>query len=302
MAATTRAFAPLDLCQIVAVAAIWGLNNIAAKVVLLHLPPLLSVGLRFLVVLIALIPWLAWPPRRRWGLLLLTLVCVGPLHFGVQYTGLAMAHALAPMVVAMQLWAPASVVFAALILGERVGVLRWSGVALAFAGAASMNFDPAVFKEVLPLTIVAGASALYGLGTVLVRKLGAAHNPWVLQAWTAMLSAPTMLSASALFENGRFAAALGAPWYVWVLVLFGGVGSSIVASALLFRLVQRYEVSRTTPYLLLSPVISFTLAPLVLGDHITVRILMGAAATLAGVLLVAIAERRFTPVAAPLEA
>lgn len=302
MGERSRAFAPLDLVQIVAVAVIWGVNNIAAKIVLLHLPPLLSVGVRFLVVLIALIPWLRWPPRDRWPLLLLTLLCVGPVHFGVQYTGLSMAHQLAPMVVAMQLWAPASVIFAALVLRERVGVLRWTGVGIAFAGAASMNFDPAVFAEIVPLTIVASASALYGLGTVLVRKLGASHNPWVLQAWTAMLAAPTMLSASAVFENARFAQALAAPWYVWVLVAFGGIGSSILASALLFRLVQRYEVSRTTPYLLLSPVISLVLSPLILGDHITVRILIGAAATLVGVLLVAIAERRFTSIAAPVEA
>lgn len=302
MGPPTRAFAPLDLVQIVAVAAIWGVNNIAAKVVLLHVPPLLSVALRFLVVLVALVPWLRWPPRRGWPLLLATLLCVGPLHFGVQYTGLAMAHALAPMVVAMQLWAPASVVFAAVVLGERVGALRWTGVGLAFTGAASMNFDPAVFAELASLSIVAGASALYGLGAVLVRKLGASHNPWVLQAWTAMLAAPTMLTGSLLFEQTRYEQVLQSPWYVWALVAFGGVGSSIVASALLFRLVQRYEVSRTTPYLLLSPVISFALAPLILGDHITVRILIGGAATLAGVLLVAIAERRFTPVASPVEA
>jgi O-acetylserine/cysteine efflux transporter len=302
MAPHQRAFAPLDLVQLLAVAAIWGLNNIAAKIVLLHLPPLLSVGLRFLVVLIGLLPWLRWPSRERWPLLLATLLCVGPVHFGVQYTGLAMAHALAPMLVAMQLWAPASVVFAALLLGERVGGLRWVGVALAFLGAASMNFDPGVLAELLPLSIVALASAIYGLGTVLVRKLGASANPWVLQAWTALLAAPTMLGGSLIFERGRLAAALASPWFVWPLVLFGGVASSIVASALMFRLLQRYEVSRTTPYLLLSPVASFTLAPLVLGDHISARILIGAGATLAGVFLVAVAERRLRPLSPPAEA
>jgi len=302
MAPHQRALAPLDLVQIIAVAAIWGLNNIAAKIVLLHLPPLMSVGLRFSVVLAVLAPWLRWPPRERWPLLAATLICVGPLHFGVQYSGLAMAHALAPMVVAMQLWAPASVVFAAILLGERVGPLRWTGVGLAFVGAASMNFDPAVLAELAPLSIVALASAIYGLGTVLVRKLGASANPWVLQAWTAMLAAPTMLAGSAAFERARFAQAFAAPWYVWALVAFGAIASSIVASALLFKLVQRYEVSRTTPYLLLSPVVSFTLAPLILGDHISARMLMGAAATLAGVFLVAVAERRFSTLSPPAKA
>jgi len=291
--AASRAFAPLDLLQIVAVATIWGVNNVAAKVALFSFPPLMTVAMRFAIVLIALAPWIKAPPRQGLPLLLLMLLCVGPLHFGIQYFGLYLARDLAPMVVAMQLWAPASVVFAALVLGERVGLLRWAGVALAFLGAASMNFDPAVFAQLTPLALVAGAACMYGLGAVLVRKIGAGPNPWVMQTWIALLSAPTMIAASAALEHGQVEAMRAAPWYAWACVAFGAIVSSIIANAFMFRLVQRYEVSRTTPYLLLSPVISFALAALVLGDHITARIFAGAAATLAGVVLVALAEGRF---------
>jgi O-acetylserine/cysteine efflux transporter len=293
----SRAFAPLDLLQIVAVATIWGVNNVAAKIALLSFPPLITVAIRFAIVLIALAPWIRSPPRQGLPLLMLMLLCVGPLHFGIQYFGLHLAADLAPMVVAMQLWAPASVVFAALVLGERVGALRWAGVALAFAGVASMNFDPAVFAQIAPLTLVAGAACMYGFGAVLVRKIGASTNPWVMQTWIALLSAPTMLGASAVFEHGQLEALRAAPWYAWACVAFGAIVSSIVANAFMFRLVQRYEVSRTTPYLLITPVISFALAALVLGDHITARIIAGAAATLAGVALVALAEGRFRALA-----
>src|SRR5690242_5606774 len=110
MANSARAFAPLDLLQIVAVATIWGVNNVAAKVALMSFPPLLAVAMRFALVLIALAPWIRLPPRQNLPLLLVMLLCVGPLHFGIQYFGLHLAHDLAPMVVAMQLWAPASVV------------------------------------------------------------------------------------------------------------------------------------------------------------------------------------------------
>ena len=75
------------------------------------------------------------------------LVFVGPLHFGIQYTGLKLATDIAPMVVAMQLWAPASVVFAALLLKERVGRCAGQASIVAFLGTASMNFDPAVFAQ-----------------------------------------------------------------------------------------------------------------------------------------------------------
>jgi len=39
---SSRAFAPLDLLQIVAVATIWGVNNVAAKIALMSFPPLLE--------------------------------------------------------------------------------------------------------------------------------------------------------------------------------------------------------------------------------------------------------------------
>ena len=68
--------------------------------------------------------------------------------------------------------------------------------------------------------------------------------------------------------------------------------SSLVANAFMFRLVQTYEVSRITPYMLATPVVSFSLAALVLGDAITPRILVGAGLAMAGVALVAFAERR----------
>jgi O-acetylserine/cysteine efflux transporter len=91
--------------------------------------------------------------------------------------------------------------------------------------------------------------------------------------------------------------ALNASWLSWACITFGAIVSSIVANAWMFRLVQKYEVSRTTPYLLSTPVISFTLAALVLGDVITWRLVLGAALTMSGVLLVALAERRFKALA-----
>jgi O-acetylserine/cysteine efflux transporter len=140
---------------------------------------------------------------------------------------------------------------------------------------------------------VGTAAASYGLGAVLVRRLGGGLAPWATQAWIALITAPTMALGSAVFETGHLEAARAAHWSVWLFIAFGAIVSSIVANAFMFRLVQRYEVSRTTPFMLLSPVITFTLASIILGDVITPQMLLGAAATMGGVVLVALAERRF---------
>lgn len=297
MTPASRAFAPFDLLQLVSIALIWGVNNIFAKIAVDALPAMMMVACRFAIVLAALTIWIRPAPKGRVGLFLLMLAFIGPVHFGVQAVGLKLATELSPMVVAMQLWAPCSVLFAALLLKEHVGPLRWIGVGVAFVGAASMNFDPVVFEQGFALLLAAAAAASYGLGTVLVRRLGGGLDPWATQAWIALITAPTMALGTITLESGHVEAVRAAHWSVWVFVAFGAVVSSIVANAFMFRLVQKYEVSRTTPYLLMSPVISFALAAIVLGDRITPQILIGAAATLAGVVLVALAERRFKAVA-----
>jgi len=283
--------------MLLSIALIWGVNNILAKLALDALPAMMMAATRFAIVLVALIWWIKPPPNGQLPLFFAMLAFIGPIHFAIQSIGLKMATDMPPMIVAMQLWAPASVVFAALMLGERVSGLRWAGVGLAFLGAASMNFDPAVFAQGWPLFLVGLASTAYGFGTVLVRKLGGGLDPWATQAWIAMAAAPTLSVASITFERGHIEAAQQAHWSIWAFIGFGAIVSSIVANAFMFKLLQKYEVSRTTPYLLLTPVISFALAVVLLGDRISVQILIGAAATLAGVALVALAERRFKPIA-----
>jgi O-acetylserine/cysteine efflux transporter len=285
--------APLDFLQLMSISLIWGVNNVFAKIAIDALPPMMMVACRFGLVLAAVFLWLKPPPKGQAALFFAMLLVLGPVHFGIQAIGLKLATDLPPMVVAMQLWAPCSVLFAAILLKERVSPLRWAGVGLAFAGAASLNFDPVVFSQGWALVLVGTAAASYGLGAVLVRRLGGGLDPWATQAWIALITAPTMALGSAVFETGHLEAARAAHWSVWLFIAFGAIVSSIVANAFMFRLVQRYEVSRTTPFMLLSPVITFTLASIILGDVITPQMLLGAAATMGGVVLVALAERRF---------
>lgn len=282
--------APADFATLAAIALIWGINNLLAKLAVDAIPPLLTAGLRFGVALVVLLPWLRAPKVGR-GMLALVAVLTGFIHQGIQYAGLAMAKDLSPMVIAMQLWIPASVGFAALWLKERPGPWRLCGIVAAFAGIAAMAADPVVFRQIGALALVAGAACIYGAAAVLVRRAPAVH-PLTYQAWIAAFAAPGLCLASALFEHGQRAALAAAPWTIWACIAFAAVASSVVANAMMFRLVQRYEVSRTTPFLFVSPVIGVGLGVAVLGDPVTPQFLLGAVVTLVGVGLVAMGERR----------
>ena len=288
--ASRTAFAPADFAALIAVAVIWGLNNLFAKLAVDAMPPLLSCGLRFLVALVVLLPWLKIP-RAGWAMLALVAALTGPVHQGIQYAGLAMATDLAPMVIAMQLWIPASVLFAALWLGERAGPWRQAGIGASFVGIAVMAADPVIFSQLGALGLVAFAAAIYAAAAVLVRKAPKVH-PLTYQAWIAAFAAPTLFLASAAAETNQMDAIAATPPGIWAAIAFGGIGSSVVANAWMFQLVQRYEVSRTTPYLFLSPLIGVALGIGVLHDPVTVRFVLGGVLTLAGVAVVTLAERR----------
>ena len=58
----------------------------------------------------------------------------------------------------------------------------------------------------------------------------------------------------------------------------------------MWRMVQRYEVSRTTPFSLLTPLIAIVLSVAFLGDPVTSQLVIGGVLALGGVAIVALAR------------
>lgn len=278
----------LDTLALALIAAVWGVNTVLTKYTLLHLPPLLAASIRFAMTA-ALLAMFWKPPPGAWR----PLVIVGlltSLHFGIQSIGLWLADDLSPMVVAMQLWIPASAILASIFLRERMGPARIAGVAVSLAGTALLAADSAVIPQLGAFLLVAFASTLYGAVSVFVRHAPAVH-PLAYQAWIAIAALATLGPLSALSEHDHARAIVEAGWGPILALAFAALASSIVANALMFRLVQKYEVARTTPYMFLTPVIAITLGVIFLDDPVSPQLLLGATLTLAGVALVAMAER-----------
>jgi O-acetylserine/cysteine efflux transporter len=284
---------PLTVLEYLAILAIiltWGINNAAAKVATAYLPPMLMGGLRFASALAFLFPFIKPPfpePRKLLAIVLLT----GPIHFGAIYVAFSMADALSPLVVASQLWIPFTATFAWRMLGETMRPPAVAGLVVAFLGVAWMSLDPHGASDLPAIVLIVFASACWAVATVLVRKTPGI-KPLKLQGMTALVAAPTLLAMSALFETGQVGKMQAAPPIAWICVLFAGVVSTIGASALLFWLVQRREAGRVTPYFLLTPLVSCTIGVLFLGDKLSTQLLIGGAATMVGVALVALTEKR----------
>ena len=288
-----RSDSPFSLAEwgaIWLVVVVWGLNNAAGKFATAALPPFLVGGARFAFALVFLFPFIR-PPFPDWRAFLPVILCTGPVHFGIVYWGFALAHNLSLFSVTLQLWVPLAALFSWLILREPMPRLALAGMAVAFAGVAWMTLDPAAAADVKAVLVGMVASVVWALGTVLVRRLPGVPALKV-QGCVAAVTAPTLTIAAWLTEPHLVDKARAAGAWVWASVAFAGMISSVAATVALFWLVQRREAGRFTPYLLTTPLVTTALGVTFFGDVLSVRLLAGAAATLGGVALVAVAERR----------
>ena len=137
---------------------------------------------------------------------------------------------------------------------------------------------------------LAACAVIGAVATVLARR-SRGVSPFKMQGLMAVGTAPIMIAGTLLFEEGQWTAIRRADALVWASVLWAALISSVIATALLFWLVQKREAGRVTPYLLATPLVSAVIGVLFLGDVLTPQIIAGAAVAMAGVVLVALAER-----------
>lgn len=292
MTTTDKPHSPLssvEILAIIAVVVIWGVNNAAAKFGTETLPPLLMATLRFALAAACLIPFVR-PPFPNWKSLLVIVGMGGPVHYGLIYLAFWLAHDVSPVSVAAQLWVPFTALFAFLLLGERLSIFALVGMGVAFLGVAGMTLDAHAIADWKGIVVVIGAGAAWALTTVVARRT-TSIPPLKMQGLLALVALPTLAFGSALFEQGQWEAVKQADALVWACVIWAGLVSSVLATTLVFWLVQRREAGRVTPYLLATPVVSILIGWGFMGDVLTPQILIGAAVTMGGVAIVALAER-----------
>ncbi len=283
---------PLSLMEIAAIAAIvviWGANNAAAKVATEVMPPLLVGTLRFAIAAVCLIPFVR-PPFPNWKSLLLIVILGGPLHYGFLYWGFSLAQDVSPVSVASQLWIPFTTLFAFLLLGERLSVHALVGMVISLFGVVWMSADPHALNDWKAIALITVATAFWGMTTVIARRT-TSIPPLKMQGLLAFVALPTLAFASAMFETGQLQAVRTATPLIWVCLLWAGIVSSVFATSMVFWLVQKREAGRVTPYFLVTPVVSMAIGWGFMGDVLTPQILTGAALTMGGVAVVALAER-----------
>lgn len=174
-----------------------------------------------------------------------------------------------------------------LVRGERPQPLEWVGLLLALAGLAGLTAPGAAAPDFVGAALMAGAGVAWGVYSLRGRG---SKNPLAASAQNFLLSVPLALALSAVS-----AAAQGAPHATargLVLAVASGALASGVGYSLWYAALPHLTATRAAIIQLSVPVLAATGGVLLLGEHVTMRLLGAGTALLGGVLLALAARWR----------
>jgi O-acetylserine/cysteine efflux transporter len=262
------------------IAMIWGFNFAVAKIGLAQLPPIMMMALRWGLVGMLLAPFVK-PPRDRWRQVFLVSFTLGFVHFALMFTGLKNLDA-ATAAIAIQLQVPFAALLAAVFFNDKLGWRRALGMAIAFIGVAIVAGEPRLAGVTVPLALVIVAACIWSVANVQIKRMGDVDG-MMLNAWVGVFAAPQLALASLLLEEGQGAALAAADWRAAMAVVYQAVVVVIVGYGAWFWMLRRYAVNQVMPFTLLVPGFGVLSGVLLLGETLTLPLVVGGLLTVIGV-------------------
>lgn len=275
------------IAEFVLLAAIWGSSFLFMHLGALEFGPWANAGLRVGVASAALVPVLLlsgqWGEFRRHAV---PILFSGLLNAGIPFalysyallsipTGLtAILNATTPLFGALVAW---------FWLNERPGAWRAVGLGLGFVGVVFLSWDKAQFH-----TGGSGWAVLACLGATLCYGIAASYTKKRLTGVSALplatgnlLGATVALSPAAVwFWPDQAPSALA-----WLSIAVVGVVCTALAYILFFRLIERAGPSKTLSVTFLIPVFALLYGSLLLGEQVSMPMVLGGLVILSGVAL-----------------
>jgi drug/metabolite transporter (DMT)-like permease len=286
---------PLDAVAAAAVVVLclsWGLSQVAIKLTMVDIPPLIQATIRSLGALLCVCLWSAArgvPLMQRDGTLVVGVITgtLFGLEFVFIYRGLQLSLAsraslfiyVAPFLVALG--------GTFLLPGEKLRLEQWLGMALSFTGiAVALGVPEAASSAKMfagDLMLIAGG-ATWAATTLMIK--GSCLRfvaPEKTLAYQLLVSAPILAVGAWLFGEHITTvpgpASLGWLGYqtVWVVA---------ITYAVWFGLIKRYSASRLSAFTFLAPLFGIVAAHVILGDPLEWPFALAAVLVVVGLILV----------------
>jgi O-acetylserine/cysteine efflux transporter len=271
---------PVDLALAVTVAVIWGAGFVLTRIAIEEMSTTLVTFLRFAL---AALPCLFLPRPQISLKVLLSFSALLVCQFLAQTYGMAHGVPAGLTAVIVQSQALFTVLFAAILLGERPNLAQSFGIAIAMCGLLlicfTVGYDFSAFAFALSMT----APITFAFGNLLLR--GAKNVRMLdLSAWVGLTTLPPLLMMLLVVDG---------PAQTWhdlthmsgramLCIVALSIGSTTLGYWIWGRLMQTYTPAQVVPFALLIPFIGAGGSSLVFGETFGPLRLAGVAIVIAG--------------------
>ena len=285
---------PLDgaaMAVVVLLCVTWGFNQVAVKLALSDIPPLIQCTVRTALatlIVLAVMKWRGLPIATRDGTLIPGLICGALFGFEFLLIYRGLLYTTASRAVLFIYLAPFFVVLGARLFlpGDRFGPLQWAGLLMSFAGmviAFGLPTPAADARQAIGDVMMVGAAAIWAATTLVIKASSLSRiSPEKTLLYQLVVCVP-VVAIGALVFGERIAAmpsavALGSVAYQTLVVS--------LTFAAWFALIVKFSASRLSAFTFLTPLCGVAAGHLVLGDPLTPAFSLAVALVAAGLVLV----------------
>lgn len=272
----------------------WAGQQILIKSTVAEVPPLWQAGLRFGGATVLLVLWcrlrhipLLDRDGTGWAGLLSGLLFAA--EFCCIYLGLldTTASRVTVFLYTSPFWV--ALLLPRFVSAERLRMLQWAGLALAFGGVAlafaeGLGAQASGPHQLRGDALALAAGCLWGLTTLTIRstRLGQVSAEKVLVYQVAVTAVVTPLASLAFGETWQLTYSGWAWTSITLQVLLGSFGSLLAWMWLL----RHYPATHMSTFVFLTPLLTLVLGVGLLGEPLTVQLVLALCGVLAGIWLV----------------
>lgn len=248
------------------VTAIWGLSFVVIKLGVGTTPPLLLAALRFLF---AALPAVFFVPRPKtdWRNVGAYGFFLGVAQFGLLFAALAIGMPASLASVVMQAQVFFTILFAALLMGERPGPHQVIGGFVASLGLVLIAWPRMTGGGAVPFLMTVLAAASWGVANIVSKRAGRVDMLGFI-VWSSLV-APLPLFGLSLWLDGPdrvFAALAQIDGATLAAVAYLAYPTTVFAFGVWAYLLSRHPAATVTPFALFVPVAGILGSALILGE------------------------------------
>src|SRR5690606_18229020 len=277
---------------LITVCILWGTTWIVSKEGLRYMPGLQLAGIRQLIAgLLYVIYFLAKGakmPRKKEWIIILVLSCLnfvfsnGLSTWGVKFIPAGLASIMAAIfplwLVLISLFTSSPKVPPKAIIGF---VLGFTGICIIFYEHLDSFFNPQFRFGLLPTIL---STWTWTFAMLYTKKHVASFNPYFSLGLQMVIAGIALMGITA--ASGTAISIIAIPWQSWASIAYLVIFGSVIAFIAYLYALQNLPTEQTALYAYVNPVVAVFLGTWLLGEHLTVFIMLGGAVALLGVYMI----------------